>query len=108
MNACKVNGVRSLPVKYVFRSSVVVRYYGHVLTESGLQVDEDNKVSAVLEINKPTTKEELRRFLGIVAYVAKLIPAKTVPNCCSPARASVRGGCVHGHGLHLRMTISSV
>ena len=62
------------PGKCTFRLSAV-RCYGHVLTESELPVEQD-KVKAVLEMNKPTNKEKLRRFLGMVAHVAKFLPGQ--------------------------------
>ena len=41
-----------------------------------MRVDQD-KVRAVLEMNWPTNKEELLRFLGMVAYVAKFLPGQS-------------------------------
>ena len=71
LDRCKANGVRLQPEKCMFRSSTV-RYCGHVLTENGPKVDWD-KVKAVSNMNKPTNREELRRFLGLVAYVPKFL-----------------------------------
>jgi len=48
-------------------------YVGHVVTEHGLQPD-PNKVRAVSDMPVPKSKEEIRRFLGLVQYLSKFIP----------------------------------
>ena len=50
-----------------------VKYIGHVVTSNGLEPDPD-KVKAVMEYPVPQNKEEIRRFLGIIQYLAKFIP----------------------------------
>jgi len=50
-----------------------VKYVGHVVTENGLQPDPE-KVRAVKDLPTPKSKEELRRFLGIIQYLSKFIP----------------------------------
>lgn len=50
-----------------------VKYVGHVLTDQGLQPDPE-KVRAVKEIPTPKSREEVRRFLGIIQYLSKFIP----------------------------------
>ena len=48
-------------------------YIGHQLTEDGLQPDEE-KIEAIMGMPEPTCKQDLRRFLGMVQYLAKFIP----------------------------------
>ncbi|XP_060077660.1 uncharacterized protein K02A2.6-like [Ylistrum balloti] len=50
-----------------------VNSIGHVITEHGLQPDA-GKVRAILEMPAPTDKEGVRRFLGLVQYLAKFLP----------------------------------
>ena len=50
-----------------------VKYVGHLLTENSIQPDPE-KVKAVTELSTPQTKEDMRRFLGMVQYLAKFIP----------------------------------
>ena len=67
-------GVRLQPAKFMLRRSEV-HYYGHALNGSGVTSDE-NRVKAILEMKQPGSPEELRRFLGLVAYVSKFIPGQ--------------------------------
>ena len=58
-----------------------VSYVGHMITEHGLEPSRD-KVPALTEMAAPTSKEEVRRFLGMIQYLAKFIPdlsAKDAP-----------------------------
>ena len=50
-----------------------ISYIGHVLNKDGLKPD-PNKTKAISEMNRPSNKEELQRFLGMVTYLAKFIP----------------------------------
>ena len=50
-----------------------VKYVGHIVTAGGLQVDPD-KVKAVKDMPTPKSKEDVKRFLGFVQYIAKFIP----------------------------------
>lgn len=49
-----------------------IKFYGHILTENGVKPDE-SKVSAILNMPKPTCKEDLFRFLGMVTYLSRYI-----------------------------------
>ena len=46
---------------------------GHVITKHGLRPD-PAKVSAIQEMQKPTSKKELMTLLGFVSYLAKFLP----------------------------------
>jgi len=50
-----------------------VRFMGHLITKEGLQPDPE-KVKAVKEMPKPTSKKELMSLLGFVNYLSKFLP----------------------------------
>ena len=50
-----------------------VKFMGHVLTSDGLKPDAD-KVKAVAEMPRPTTKQETLSLLGFMNYLAKFLP----------------------------------
>ena len=50
-----------------------VKYVGHLITSKGLKPDPE-KVKAIKEMPEPQTKEEVKRFLGFVQYLAKFLP----------------------------------
>ena len=50
-----------------------VKHQGHIFTTEVVKIDSD-KVRAILEYQDPENVDDLRRFLGIVNYVAKFIP----------------------------------
>ena len=50
-----------------------VPYIGHLLTSEGLKPD-PSKVAAVRAMPTPKKKDDVKRFLGFVTYLAKFIP----------------------------------
>ena len=50
-----------------------VPYVGHIISAEGLKPDPE-KVRAMREVPPPTTKEDVRRFLGSIQYLSKLLP----------------------------------
>lgn len=50
-----------------------VRYVGHVFTKDGLKLDQE-KVSAILNLEEPKDKKQLQVLLGMVTYVSKFLP----------------------------------
>lgn len=50
-----------------------VRFMGHLITKDGLRPDPE-KVRAVQEMPKPTSKKELLSLLGFVNYLSKFLP----------------------------------
>ena len=50
-----------------------IAYIGHVLSGQGVKPD-PSKVEAVKNMPCPSTKPELQRFMGVIAYLSKFIP----------------------------------
>ena len=50
-----------------------VPYVGYIMSAEGLKPDPE-KVRAMKEVPPPTTKEDVRRFLGSIHYQAKFLP----------------------------------
>ncbi|CAB3985408.1 Transposon Ty3-G Gag-Pol poly, partial [Paramuricea clavata] len=55
------------------RSQTEVRFMGHLITADGLKAD-PAKVEAILDMPAPTDTKGLKRFLGMVNYLAKFLP----------------------------------
>ena len=55
------------------RAQSSVAFMGHFLTSEGLNPD-PAKVEAILEIPPPTDVKGVKRFFGIVNYLAKFLP----------------------------------
>ena len=72
MERLRVCNVRLQPEKCKFRQSSIT-YYGHTLTQKGVAVSRD-RLRAITEMKRPASKEEVRRLLGLVAYVPKFLP----------------------------------
>ena len=49
-----------------------VSFVGHIISAEGLKPDPE-KVRAMKEMPPPTTKEDVRRFLGSIQYLAKFL-----------------------------------
>ena len=48
-------------------------FVGDVLSEDGIKPD-PRKTSAIVNMDRPQNKEEVRRFMGMVTYFPKFIP----------------------------------
>lgn len=48
-------------------------FVGDVLSEEGVKLD-PRKTSAINNMERPNNKDEVRRFLGMVTYLAKFVP----------------------------------
>lgn len=55
------------------RAQTEVRFMGHLLTPEGLKAD-PSKVEAILEMPPPSDVKGLKRFFGMVNYLAKFLP----------------------------------
>ena len=68
-----------------------VRYVGHLLTADELKPD-PSIIEALHKLPIPRNKEDVQRFLGLVAYLAKFIPQLSEVN--SPLRAELRADSI--------------
>ena len=50
-----------------------LKFLGHTFTKNGIKPDE-SKVKAILEMPHPQSKQDLRRFMGMVTYLGKFLP----------------------------------
>ena len=50
-----------------------IKLLGHVISSEGIQVD-NKKIAAITDIAPPTTKTEVRAFLGITAFYRRFVP----------------------------------
>ena len=50
-----------------------VKYVDHIISDKGVHPD-DEKIKAVKEMPDPQSKEDVRRFLSFIQYLAKFIP----------------------------------
>lgn len=65
-------GITINPSKCVFGQSQV-KFLGYTVTEHGIKPPEE-KIRAITDYPKPTTIEQLRRFLGMINYYRESIP----------------------------------
>ncbi|XP_055708814.1 uncharacterized protein K02A2.6-like [Phlebotomus papatasi] len=66
------NGLKLNREKCVFNQSSVI-FLGHRISADGLRPDE-SKLQAIDQLQVPTDKKSLQRFLGMINYVGKFIP----------------------------------
>ena len=59
--------------KSVTSVALKVPYLGHLITESGIKMD-PNRIKAVSEMQHPTTKQLVQRYLGFISYYRRFIP----------------------------------
>ena len=52
-----------------------IEYLGYIITRDGIKPN-PNKVQAILDIKRPTTKTEVRHFVGMVQYYRDLWPRR--------------------------------
>ena len=50
-----------------------MRYFGHILTNKGLKID-DQKMSAIRQMEAPKDKGELETILGMLTYLTRFAP----------------------------------
>lgn len=72
--------------KCKFRQTEVI-FLGHKLSAQGVRPSDD-KVISILNCRVPSTKEELRSFLGLVTFVSRFIPDLATAN--SPLRELIK------------------
>ncbi|XP_058828067.1 uncharacterized protein K02A2.6-like [Topomyia yanbarensis] len=67
----KCNVKLNLSKLKLFETSV--KFYGHMLTNKGIQPDE-SKVTAIKKFPRPADRKQLQRFIGMVNYLSRFIP----------------------------------
>ncbi|XP_046558199.1 uncharacterized protein LOC124267324 [Haliotis rubra] len=72
LNKADEIGLKLNPDKFHFKEKEV-SYVGHILTAEGVRPDPE-KVRAIVNMPEPEGLPSLRRFLGMVTYLAKFIP----------------------------------
>ena len=72
LERCREKNIKLNPKMLQLRKQEVP-YIGHSLTPDGLKPD-PNKVKAILKMPTPTEKQSLQRLLGMITYLAKLLP----------------------------------
>ena len=80
-----------------------LQYIGHRLTPDGVKPD-PAKMAAIQEMAEPKTPQEVRRFLGMVNYLAKFLP--NLSQVIEPLRKLTEGGRVQV-GQRRRSNISN-
>ena len=69
---CKEIGIRLNRAKFDLRTNEIT-FLGHRISSRGLEADPE-KVKAISQMVPPTNVKELRRFIGMVNYMAKFLP----------------------------------
>ena len=72
---CREKNIQLNKEKFVFRSDTI-SFMGHTIGKDGLTTDPE-KVKAISEYPAPTSIDELRRFLGMINYLARFLPNVT-------------------------------
>ena len=80
------HNIKFNPKKIELKKSEVV-YMGNVLTEHGVKPDE-MKVKEVVDMPKPTSKEDVRRLIGMSNYLSPYIP--NMSEITSPIRSLLK------------------
>ena len=73
MLKCLSKGIMKVKLKKLEILQSRIKALGHELSEEGLSVD-PGRIKALRLLRKPSNKDELRSFLGSVAYVKSFIP----------------------------------
>ena len=82
LQRCRSKGIRINADKLKFRQSKVA-YLGHLLTIDGLKPDL-SKLTAILNMQKPTDVHEVQRIQGLVNYLSRFLSNLT--DLCEPLR----------------------
>ena len=68
---------RQYGIKFNEKKSVFgvrkIKYLGHLISEKGIEIDQD-RIESIEKMETPKIKKELMTFLGVVNYVSKFIP----------------------------------
>ena len=72
LKRCQETGIKLNKSKLQLPLDKIV-FMGHLISKDGLKSDPD-KVKAITNMKPPTSLQELRRYLGMVNYLAKFLP----------------------------------
>ena len=86
MQRCTERNIKLNNAKAEFKRDSVI-FMGHKMTTEGIQADE-NKVKAILEMPPPTDIHGVRRFCGMIQYLARFMPDMAID--LEPIRALTR------------------
>ena len=88
LGRCSEKGIQLSPEKFRFQAQEV-KYCGHVLTQEGLKPDPD-KISTIVSMTHPRDKEEMRKYLGMVNYLARFLTR--LSDMAEPLRGLMKEG----------------
>ena len=86
MQRCTERNIKLNNAKSEFKRDSVI-FMGHNMKTEGIQADE-NKVKAILEMPPPTDIHGVRRFCGMIQYLARFMPDMAID--LEPIRALTR------------------
>ncbi|GBN77551.1 Retrovirus-related Pol polyprotein from transposon opus [Araneus ventricosus] len=86
LERAKENNIKSNSNKFQFRIEEV-KYMGLLVSKDGIKADPSH-VRAINEIEKPTSKNDIKRLLGMVNFLSKFIP--NVSAVTSPLRVLLK------------------
>jgi transposase InsO family protein len=72
LERCKELGIKLNKEKLQLRTNCV-KFLGHIISDKGLQADPE-KVQCIQQMAAPTDPSEVRRFLGMIQYLARFMP----------------------------------
>lgn len=64
-----------------------IKFLGHCINKNGISIDND-RAKAIVEMENPTDKKSLERFLGVVTYVSRFLP--NISNVTAPLRSLLK------------------
>ena len=90
LQQCREKGIRLQPEKFRFQVQEV-KYCGHIFTSGGLKPDPE-KIRAITSIARPETKQEVRRYIGMVNYLARFLPRRRTVGSGRTLRTLMKDG----------------
>ena len=69
LQRCKDIGIHLNREKFQYKQRTV-KFYGHILTDTGLQAD-PSKIDAIVKMPPPPDVKTLQSYLGLVNYMAR-------------------------------------
>lgn len=74
----------------------ILTFVGDVVSEEGVKPD-PRKTSAINNMERPTNKDEGRRFLGMVTYLAKFVPQLSTQSAPLRSLLEQKNECIWSH-----------